>query len=32
MQEYPTVGDSKTTFKGCGITINELLRGTPSFS
>jgi hypothetical protein len=31
MQVYPTVGDCKTTFKGCGLTIAELLRGHPSF-
>jgi hypothetical protein len=31
MQEYPTVGDSKTVFKGCGITVSDLLRGTPAF-
>lgn len=31
MQVYPTVGDSKTIFKGCGLTIADLLRGSPTF-
>jgi len=30
MQVYPTIGEGDEKFKGCGLSLSGLLRGTPT--